>query len=334
MHPFSYARPDSPAAAVRALAEGRPDTRFIAGGTTLYDLMKLDVEAPASVVDVSRLHDLARFDTANPRELAFGAAALMSDVAADPLLTRDYPALSESLAKAASQQLRNMATVGGNLLQRTRCAYFRGGEPFACNKRTPGSGCSAIGGLDRGHAVLGGSSSCIAVFPGDWPVALVAFDAQLDTLSPRGERTIPIESLHREPGDSPHIETTLAPDELIVRIRVPATPLGRASCYHKIRDRESYAFALASAAVALDMDGDTVREARVAVGGVATRPWRAREAERALAGRALTDATARAAGDAAFASAKPGRDNAFKIDLGARTVADALMIAKARVRHS
>jgi xanthine dehydrogenase YagS FAD-binding subunit len=334
MRPFSYARPDSPFAAVRALAEGGPGTRFIAGGTTLYDLMKLDVEAPASIVDVSRLRDLSHFDTSNPRELVFGATALMSDVAADPLLRRDYPALAESLWKAASQQLRNMATVGGNLLQRTRCAYFRGGEPYACNKRKPGSGCSAIGGLDRGHAVLGGSASCIAVFPGDWPVALAAFDAQIDTLSPRGERTIPIESLHREPGDTPHIETTLASDELVVRIRVPATPLGRASTYHKIRDRESYAFALASAAVALDMDGDTVREARIALGGVATRPWRAREAERALAGRVLNDATARAAGDAAFAAAKIGRDNAYKIELGARTVADALMIARERIGRS
>jgi xanthine dehydrogenase YagS FAD-binding subunit len=334
VRPFSYARPDTTAAAVRALADGGPGTRFIAGGTTLYDLMKLGIEAPASVVDDSRLRDLTSFDTSNPRELAFGAASLMSDVAADPVLVRDYPALSESLWKAASQQLRNMATVGGNLLQRTRCAYFRGGEPFACNKRAPGSGCSAIGGLDRGHAVLGVSSSCIAVFPGDWPVALAAFDAQVDTLSPRGERTIQIESLHREPGDTPHIETSLAPDEMIVRIRVPATTLGRASTYHKIRDRESYAFALASAAVALDMDGDTVREARVALGGVATRPWRARDAERALAGRVLTDATAREAGDAAFARATPGRDNAFKIELGARTVADALMIAKRRVRRS
>jgi xanthine dehydrogenase YagS FAD-binding subunit len=334
MRPFTYARPDTPAAAVRALAEGGASTRLIAGGTTLYDLMKLDIEAPASVVDVSRLRDLSSFDTANPRELVFGATALMSDVAADPLLIREYPALSESLWKAASQQLRNMATVGGNLLQRTRCAYFRGGEPFACNKRTPGSGCSAIGGLDRGHAVLGVSSSCIAVFPGDWPVALVAFDAQVDTLSPRGERTIPIESLHREPGDAPHVETTLAPDELIVRIRVPTTPLGRASTYHKIRDRESYAFALASAAIALDMDGDTVRQARVALGGVATRPWRAREAESALVGRVLNDTTARDAGDAAFAQAKAGRDNAFKIELGARTVADALMIAKGRTGRS
>lgn len=332
MHPFTYTKPRTIAAAVSAVADGGPATRFIAGGTTLYDLMKLNVETPKTVVDLTGLYDLAAFDTSGTRELVFGALAPMSDVAADPRLVRDYPALSESLWRAASQQLRNMATVGGNLLQRTRCAYFRGGEPYACNKRNPGSGCAAIGGLDRGHAVLGGSSSCIAVYPGDWAVALVAFDAQVDTLSPRGERTMALESLHREPGSTPEIETTLAPDELIVRIRVPATPLGRASTYHKIRDRESYAFALASAAIALEMDGDIVREARVALGGVATRPWRARQAERALAGRTLDDVTARAAGDAAFADARAGRDNAFKIELGARTVADALMIAKGRAR--
>ena len=330
MRPFTYTKPHTVAAAVRAVADGGSGTRFMAGGTTLYDLMKLNVEMPTTVVDLTGLRDLATFDTSGSQELMFGALAPMSDVAADPRLVRDYPALSESLWRAASQQLRNMATLGGNLLQRTRCAYFRGGEPYACNKRTPGSGCAAIGGLDRGHAVLGGSTSCIAVYPGDWSVALVAFDAQVDTLSPRGERTIALESLHREPGATPHIETTLAPDELIVRIRVPATPLGRASTYHKIRDRESYAFALASAAVALDMTGETVREARVALGGVATRPWRARSAERALAGRTLNTATARAAGDEAFVGAQAGRDNGFKIELGARTVADALMIAKGR----
>jgi len=334
MRRFTYARPATPAAAVRALAEGGPGTRFIAGGTTLYDLMKLDVEAPAALVDVSRLRELSTFDTAGPRELVFGAMAHMSDVAADPRLVRDYPALSESLWRAASQQLRNMATLGGNLLQRTRCAYFRGGEPYPCNKREPGSGCAAIGGLDRGHAVLGGSSACIAVYPGDFAVALAAFDAQVDTLSPRGTRTIALEALHREPATTPHVETTLAPDELILRIRVPATPLGRGSTYLKIRDRESYAFALASAAVAVVMDGDAVRDARVAVGGVATRPWRARDAERALVGRPLTMASARAAGDAVFAGARPGRDNGFKIELGARTVADALMIAKGRATRS
>jgi len=330
---FSYARPATAAAAVRALADGGPGTRLLAGGTTLYDLMKLDIETPAALIDVSRLRELSAFDTGGPRELVFGAMAHMSDVAADARLVRDYPAISESLWRAASQQLRNMATLGGNLLQRTRCAYFRGGDTFPCNKRRPGSGCSAIGGLDRGHAVLGGSSACIAVYPGDFAVALAAFDAQVDTLSSRGERTIPIESLHREPGTTPQIETTLAPDELILRIRVPVTPLGRGSTYLKIRDRESYAFALSSAAVALVLDDDIVRDARVALGGVATRPWRVRDAERSLVGRPLTDATARAAGDTALAGARPGRDNGFKIELGARTVAVALMIAKGRANQ-
>jgi xanthine dehydrogenase YagS FAD-binding subunit len=332
MRPFTYARADTPAEAVRALADSGPGTRLIAGGTTLFDLMKLNVETPTALVDVSRVRELSAFDTSGTRELVFGALAHMSDVAADARLVRDYPALSESLWRAASQQLRNMATLGGNLLQRTRCAYFRGGDPFPCNKRNPGSGCAAIDGLDRGHAVLGGSSECIAVYPGDFAIALVAFDAQVDTLSPRGERTIALESLHREPGTTPHVETSLSSDELITRIRVPVTPLGRASTYLKIRDRESYAFALTSAAVALRIDKDTVREARIAVGGVATRPWRARDAERELVDRTLSIDSARAAGNAVFVGAKTGRDNGYKIELGARTVADALMIAKGRAR--
>jgi xanthine dehydrogenase YagS FAD-binding subunit len=332
--PFTYARPSTVTAAVQALANGSPRARIIAGGTTLYDLMKLDIEAPQAIVDVSRLGELTTVDTAGTRELVFGAMARMSDIAADRTLQSEYPALAESLWRAASPQVRNMATVGGNLLQRTRCAYFRGGEPYPCNKRQPGSGCAAIGGLDRGHAILGTSTSCIAVYPGDWAVALVAFDAQLDTVSPRGERTIAVAGLHREPGATPHLETILEPDELIVRIRVPVTAAGRASTYHKIRDRASYAFALTSAAVAVRLDGDTVEEARIALGGVATRPWRTGEAERALVGRALTDATARAAGDAAFTAARTGQYNRFKVELGARTIAEALMIAKGRARTS
>jgi xanthine dehydrogenase YagS FAD-binding subunit len=328
MNTFAYSRPTTPSDTVRALAAGGSGTRLIAGGTTLYDLMKLNVERPTSVIDVTGLTELAQFDTSRERELIFGALARMSDVAADVRLLRDYPALAESLQKAASQQLRNMATLGGNLLQRTRCAYFRGGEPFACNKRAPGSGCSAIGGLDRGHAVLGGSDACIAVYPGDFAVALIAFDAEVDVLGPQGQRTIAVEALHREPGRTPEIETVLAPNELILRIRVPATPLGSASTYHKIRDRESYAFALASAAVAVHLDDGIVRDARIALGGVATRPWRARDAERVLVGAPLTDETARAAGVAAFAPAVAGRYNGYKIELGARTVADALLIAR------
>jgi xanthine dehydrogenase YagS FAD-binding subunit len=330
MQPFSYARARTPAEAVKAIADGGPGTRFLAGGTTLYDLMKLNVETPTRVIDLTGLAELSRFDTSGQRELAFGALSRMSDVAADGRLVRDYPALSEALWKAASQQLRNMASLGGNLLQRTRCAYFRFGEPFPCNKRKPGSGCAAIGGIDRGHALLGVSEHCIATYPGDFAVALAAFDAVLDVLGPQGQRTILLRQLHREPGDTPHVETALAPDELIVRIRVPVTAAGRASTYHKIRDRESYAFALASAAVGLRLEGDTVREARIAIGGLATRPWRASKAEQSLIGKSLTDEIAQAAGELALAGARPGHHNQFRIKLGARTVADALMIAKGR----
>ncbi|WNG50578.1 xanthine dehydrogenase family protein subunit M [Archangium minus] len=334
MQRFTYVRPSTPAEAIRAMAESGPGTRFMAGGTTLYDLMKLGVEAPSKIIDITHLDALAGFDTSGQHELVFGALARMSDVAADRRLLKDYPALAESLSKAASQQLRNMARVGPNLLQRTRCAYFRGGETFPCNKREPGSGCAAHEGLDRGHAVLGVSEACRAVYPGDWGVALVAFDAVVDTLSPRGERSIPLKELHREPGSTPDVETVLAPDELLVRIRVPATQAGRASTYHKIRDRESYAFALSSAAVALRLDSGVVTEARVALGGVATRPWRSPEAESVLLGQPLTEDVAERAGRAAFAAAIPGKHNAFKLELGARTVTDAVLIARQRAEQS
>jgi xanthine dehydrogenase YagS FAD-binding subunit len=329
MHPFTYFRPATAAEAVRAIGAGGPGTRILAGGTTIYDLMKLNIEEPTHLIDVTRLEGLDCID-AGGAELTLGALARMSDVAAHPQIVAEFPALSESLWRAASQQLRNMATLGGNLLQRTRCAYFRGGEPFPCNKRKPGSGCAAQHGLDRGQALLGGSDACTAVYPGDLAIALVAFDATIDILGPRGERTITVEELYREPGAEPHIETNLGPDEMILRIRVPKAAAGRASTYHKIRDRESYAFALASAAVALDVDGDRVRAARIAIGGLATRPWRARAAEQALCGKVLTPRAAREAGEAALQGAKPGRDNLFRIELGVRTVADALMIAKQR----
>jgi xanthine dehydrogenase YagS FAD-binding subunit len=330
MRPFTYTKPATAVEAVRAIAAAGPGARFLAGGTTLYDLMKLNVETPSGIVDIKALAELGSFDTSSSSELVFGALSRMSDVAADGRLMREYPALSESLWRAASQQLRNMASLGGNLLQRTRCAYFRGGEPFACNKRKPGSGCAAQGGINRAHALLGGSEACIAVYPGDWAVALSAFDAMVDVLGPKGQRTIALEHLHREPGAAPSVETVLEPNELILRIRVPVTPLGRASTYHKIRDRESFAFALASAAVALQMEGDTVRDVRIAIGGLATRPWRTRAAEQILIGRPLTTKAARAAGDAALQGAKASDDNRFRIELGARTVADALMIAKQR----
>ena len=329
MREFTLIRARSPEQAVRAMA-AYPEARLMAGGTTLYDLMKLGVERPPAIVDINTIEELRAFDTSGARELVFGSLARMSDVAADPRLVKEYPALSESLWRAASQQLRNMASLGGNVLQRTRCAYFRDGEPFACNKRAAGSGCAALGGIDRGHALLGTSPSCIATYPGDFAVALVAFDAVLDVLGPDGARSIPVEALHRLPGDRPDLETTLAPGEIITRIRVPVTPLGRASTYHKIRDRESYAFALSSAAVALAMNGKRVEQARIALGGVATKPWRARLAEQGLAGRELTIETALAAGFAAFADARTGHHNAFRIELGARTVADALLTAAQR----
>ena len=338
MRPFRYTRPDSAQAAVAAFSAAGVGARYIAGGTTLYDLMKLDVERPGHLIDVTAIPKLDRIETAGD-QLRFGALAPMSAVAADRTVLRDYPVLAESLSKAASQQLRNMATVGGNLFQRTRCLYFRNGAggtssgmTYPCNKREPGAGCAAIGGIDRGQAVLGQSEACTAVSPGDWPVALVALDAYVEVLGTGGTRAIPISELYRLPGDTPHLEFTLQPGEIVIAIVVPKTRAGRRSTYHKIRDRESYAFALASAAVALEMDGDTVTRARIALGGVATRPWRASAAEAALAGKRLTPETALAAGRAAMTGAQAGRGNGFKIELAARTVADALTIAAERSR--
>lgn len=336
MRPFSYVRPATPDEAVQAFAAAGAGARYIAGGTTLYDLMKLGIERPARLIDVTAIRGLDAVHTEGDT-LRFEALAPMSTVASNPVLVRDYPVISEALWRAASQQLRNMATVGGNLLQRTRCMYFRNGAGssstvgvYPCNKREPGSGCAAIGGLDRGQAVLGQSEACTAVSPGDWPVALTAMDASVELLGPVGARTLPISQLYLLPGSTPHEEFTISAGEMITAISVPKTKAGRASTYHKIRDRESYAFALASAAVALDMDGDRIRRAHVALGGVATRPWRAPQAEAALAGQRLTPALALAAGRAAFEGARAGTANAYKIELGARTVADALIIAAGR----
>lgn len=336
MQPFSYVRPETPEAAVQAFAAVRSGARYIAGGTTLYDLMKLGIERPAHLIDVTAIDGLDTIDSSD-RELRFGALTSMSALADDPVLRHDYPVLHEALSRAASQQLRNMATIAGNLLQRTRCMYFRNGASstssvgaYPCNKREPGSGCAAISGHDRGQAVLGQSKACTAVSPGDWPVALTAMDASVELLGAAGRRTIPVSRLYRLPGTKPHLEFTIRPDELITCITVPKTRAGRASTYHKIRERESYAFALASAAVALDLDGDRVQNAHIALGGVATRPWRATEAEQALIGKRLTPALARAAGRLALKGARPGNANAYKIDLAIHTVADALIIALGR----
>ena len=331
MQPFSYVRPTTAEEAVRSFANAGDGARFIAGGTTLYDLMKLDIERPRHLIDITSINGLDRIETEGDH-LRFGALAPMTVVAVDRVVERDYPILAEALWKAASQQLRNMATVGGNLLQRTRCLYFRNGANgvYPCNKREPGSGCGAIDGVDRGQAVLGISRSCTAVSPGDWPVALLAMNADLEILGPDGARTLPVGDLYRLPGNTPHLEFTLSSGEIITTIVVPKTAAGRRSTYHKIRDRESYAFALASAAVALEMSGDRVDRSHIALGGVATRPWRASAAESLLAGKHLTPEIALEAGRAALRDARPGRHNAFKVELGARTVADALLIAAAR----
>jgi xanthine dehydrogenase YagS FAD-binding subunit len=331
MQPLRYTRARSATEAVELHAAARGAARYIAGGTTLYDLMKLTIERPVHLIDIAGLEGGDRIDTDGDR-LVFGAGALMADVAEHPVILRDYPVLAESLSKAASQQLRNMATVGGNLMQRTRCLYFRNGAGglYPCNKREPGAGCAAIGGLDRGQAVLGTSAACTAVSPGDWPVALTALDAVVEVAGPAGTRAVPIGQFYAPPGSTPHIEFTLAPGELVTGIAVPKTSAGRHSTYHKVRDRESYAFALASAAVALAMRGDRVEQAHIALGGVATRPWRAPEAEAALRGQRLTRDRALAAARLPFASAQAGQHNGFKIELGIRTLADAIMIAGER----
>lgn len=329
MRPFHYLRPRNLDEALHAL-EKQPQARLLAGGTTLYDLMKLDVETPSHVIDINAIPELHELDTQNGQELIFGSLVRMSDAARNPQLVQDYPALSESLWRAASQQLRNMASLGGNLLQRTRCAYFRGGPTFPCNKRAPGSGCAALEGIDRGHALLGTSSACIASYPGDFAVALVAFDATIDIVGPRGPRKIAVEALHRLPDASPQLEHTLEPGELIARIRIPVSALGKGSVYHKIRDRESYAFALCSAATAVVVDDGRVSAVRIAVGGMASKPWRAREAERSLLGQRLGFESALATGRKVFEGARIGRHSAFRAELGARTVADALMTAAER----
>jgi xanthine dehydrogenase YagS FAD-binding subunit len=330
MRPFIYQRAGDPSLAIQALASTAsadvPSTeapaQALAGGTTLLDLMKLDVMRPSSLVDINQLSALWSDIGSEGGYLRLGAMARMSDVAEHPEVLRHYPVIAESLKLAASPQLRNMATLGGNVLQRTRCTYFRDVSYAQCNKRNPGSGCAAMDGFNRMHAVLGTSDACIATYPGDFAQALIALDASVEIAGTSGVRRIPFARLHKPPGDTPHIETTLQPGELISAFVVE----GRwpRSIYQKVRDRQSYEFALASAAVALDIQDGTVRDARVALGGVATVPWRAREAEALLRGEHLSDNLAERAAEAAFADASAGRYNAFKVDLGKRVIAHAL----------
>ena len=332
MRPFEYIKARDTAEAVRAgkaAGQGQVDApvQYLAGGTTLIDLMKLDVLTPATVIDITPL--TARYGKieATASGLKLGAMVKMEAAAMHPMVARDYPVIAQSLHLAASTQLRNMATLGGNVLQRTRCAYYRDTTWSACNKRVPGSGCAALEGSNRNFAILGVDDSCISQYPGDFAVALLALDATVSLTGPQGNRSIKFEALHRPPERAPHVETTLRPGELITGFEMPAGPWTRRSLYLKIRDRESYEFAVASAAVALDMTGETIRHARIALGGMAYRPWRAQEAEALLAGKPLTEASAEAAAKAALAGAVTHGENDFKPELARRTLVRALLQA-------
>jgi xanthine dehydrogenase YagS FAD-binding subunit len=294
----------------------------LAGGTTLLDLMKLDVMRPGTLVDINPLKSAWSIISLEGGNLRLGALARMSDVAANSEIAQNYPVISDALKLAASPQLRNMATLGGNVLQRTRCTYFRDVSYGNCNKRNPGSGCAAMDGFNRTHAVLGTSAQCIASYPGDFAQALIALDATVEITGKSGVRNIPFAQLHKPPGNSPQIETTLAPGELISGFSIS----GRwpRSVYLKARDRQSYEFALASAAVALDVQDGMVRDVRVALGGVATLPWRAREAEALIKGQKFDDEMAQRVAEAAFTGAVAKRHNEFKIELGKRVVTRAL----------
>ncbi|PVE21743.1 FAD-binding molybdopterin dehydrogenase [Microvirga sp. KLBC 81] len=321
MIPFTIEKVGTEQDAVRAAVSG---ARYIAGGTTLIDLMREEVERPERLVDINAL-PLADI-RADGSDLVIGALARMSDVAAHPETKRLHPLIAESLIEGASPQLRNMASIGGNLLQRVRCPYFRMLDA-ACNKRDPGSGCSAINGLNAGHAILGTSDHCVATHPSDVAVALVALDATMRVRGPDGERTFPVEELFRLPGNTPHLEHTLRPGELIIEVRVPGGPYARQARYLKVRDRASYEFALVSAAVALEMAGGTIRQARVAVGGVGTRPWRMRAVEEALRGKATDRNAFEVAAQLSLEGTRPLSHNHYKVELLPRTIVRALEMA-------
>lgn len=324
MRPFRYVRAGDAKSAASAVA-ANPRARYLAGGTNLLDLMKEDVERPDEVVDVSRLQ-LAEI-RALSEGISVGALATNTETANHPLVRRGYPLLTQAIVAGASPQLRNMATNGGNLLQRTRCPYFYD-TATPCNKREPGTGCGARDGLNRMHAVLGWSEKCVATYPGDMANALYALDATVRIADGNGrERTVPIGDFHRLPGDTPERDTNLSHGELIVAIELPRSPFAENSYYLKVRDRASYAFALVAVAAALELDGGTVRQARVVLGGVAAKPWRSREAEGVLAGQPATEESFRRAAEAALEGARPLAHNAFKIELGKRAIVRALLRA-------
>ncbi|MET7897290.1 FAD binding domain-containing protein [Streptomyces mirabilis] len=317
MRSFSYATAPDVGTALRTIAD-HEDVKFLAGGTNLVDLMREGIEQPTTVVDITRL-PLTGIEELPDGTIRVGALVTNSRLAADPVIRTRYPVLAQAILLGASAQLRNMATVGGNLLQRTRCMYFYD-EAAACNKRAPGSGCDAIGGFSRGGAVLGTSDHCIATHPSDMAVALTMLDTVVEVESVRGIRRVPVAEFHRVPGDTPHIETVLAADELITAIELPPVPVAGNSRYRKVRDRASYAFALVSVAAAVAVADGVVTEVRLALGGVGTKPWRATEAERVLLGEPATEEAFGRAAEAELAAAVGGPQNAFKIELARRTV--------------
>jgi len=316
LKPFTYARAVDAADAVRL--SGAPDARYLGGGTNLVDLMRETIELPAALIDVTGLS--STIEERADGGLLIGAATKNTAVAEHRAVRSRYPALSRAILSGASGQIRNMATVGGNVMQRTRCAYFYDAAGSRCNKRDPGQGCDATDGFNRMHAILGTSPSCAATHASDMCVALAALDAIVHLSRASGERTLPLTDLHRLPGDRPDVETVLEPGELITAVELPALPLAKRSTYRKVRDRASYAFALVSVAAALEVRRGTVADVRLALGGVAPKPWRAWKAEEALRGQPATEESFRAAADVELAEARPLRDNGFKVELARRTI--------------
>jgi xanthine dehydrogenase YagS FAD-binding subunit len=325
MNPFDYERASGSERAIAAVA-GSGHAKFLAGGTNLIDLMKNGVERPQRIVDINRL-PLAKIEPLPNGGLRLGALARNSDTANHPFVRQKYPLLTRAILSGASPQLRNLATNGGNLLQRTRCWYFMDAGSPQCNKRAPGSGCGALEGLNRYHAIFGASEKCIATHPSDMCVALVALDAVIRVRGPKGEREIPIADFHRLPGDTPEIDTNLGKNELILSIDLPPSPYANHSHYLKVRERASYEFALVSVAAAMDIQDRRIRGARIVIGGVAHKPWRCEESEKMLIGNHVDSAFFEDAGEIAIADAKPYKNNAFKVGLTRRAVSRALSIA-------
>jgi len=322
---FQYMRPTKEKAAIDALVKDQ-NAMFIAGGTNLIDLMKRGIMAPEKLVDINKL-PLRKIEKEN-NGIRIGALALNRDVADDKLILEKQPLLAQALNAGASAQLRNMATVGGNMMQRTRCYYFYD-TALPCNKREPGSGCGALEGFNRMHAIFGFSNKCIAVHPSDMSVALTALDATVLVSGPKGERRIPFGDFHRLPGDQPEIDTNLEKGELILAVDIPDAPFTKNVHYLKVRERASYAFALVSVAAALNIENNTIKDARLAMGGVAHKPWRLSAAEKALVGKPVSEATFKEAADVAMQGAKAFKHNAYKLKLAPNTIVQALKVAAA-----